>query len=108
MVVNSNTETEQKTPKIEEPNLDNLDPWLEKYITKPNVGIEERGGGRLSEEEALNLTRQQLRDLVTGRSWKRRYTNGSRAERGLKPLSRKQYDLQIKRQLIEQAKLSSY
>lgn len=82
-------------PDIEEPNLDNLDPWLEKYITIPFRGYEDKthpDGTHFSRQEVLEASRNQLRILANDRGGVLDYKNRIRTKNGGEPISQEQYD----------------
>lgn len=56
-------------PEIPEPDLDNLDPWLEKVVNKPAVSYEtgaNADGTPLTPDQQLKLTREQIKTFVSG------------------------------------------
>ena len=71
---------------IEPPNLDDLDPWLKKHVTKPMRGFEDLthpNGRRFNEREILKATRNQLKSAVVDMRTYLDETNTNRAKAGL-------------------------
>lgn len=62
------TTAEQDTrPPVPEPDLSNLDPWLEKVVDTPSLSYEtgkKEDGTPLPPEEQLKLTRDQLKTFA--------------------------------------------
>lgn len=90
-------------PQVEIPDLNNIEPWLEKYITKPFKGFRDKkhpDGTPLSERELIEATRDQLRIQISERPAFLAYNNKLAIKKGLPPISPEQYDETIKKNLI--------
>ncbi len=83
--------------------LDNLDPWLEKNITKPFPGFEDKkhkDGTPISFEEATEESRDQLRNMARDRNGVLEYKNQIRQRNGKPPLTQEDYDEDLKEDFL--------
>lgn len=91
---------------IDKPDLDNLDPWLEKYITKPFSGMEDKthpDGTLFTKEGALEATREQLRMVIRERSETLAFHNLKKEKKGLPLITKEANDQQLILNLLKTA-----
>lgn len=85
--------------------LDNPNQWLIDHIKKANAGFsdENTAGTPLTDDEAIEMSRKQLRDLATNRKENLKFINESRAQENEPPISQEDYDKDLKEEFVQAA-----